>query len=469
MANAPFQWSSAFLGQGRNQPAPGTVRTDSFGGFGGFNQTGSTVGRPTQQPSQTFGNQPRQQANRQPAGDFRSQFMNFLQQNQRAPGGFQQGAAPRTDQGMGGLLGGARPPQSQMQRGQQIPTLQDVLKEAQGRPSMEHLMSRLIPGSMGQQQQAPRAGDFLAEAAAVDYLNRVSNQQRLGGQMQGVIGGVNQVPGMGMMGIDMAQQAGQQGEQIARDASQNMMQQAQQGTNVYNQTRGDVQSSLGKAQAGMQQGIDTAKQAIQEHDFFRKDTVASGVNAIQSQMKQARDRIMSDPNLSDADRQVELANIDNMARQQASSYAAEQDQQAAVGILNARNALAGMQSAMGSNMGALGLQGAGLSSGVGMQATGMNLQAAQAGAQLMTAQNQYYSSLAQSALANAIQANLSGNVTAAQLYQSFPLDVQIAPTILAMQNAQGLRPGSQLSGPFSGRMAGLLGNMQFAGYGENQF
>ena len=104
-----------------------------------------------------------------------------------------------------------------------------------------------------------------------------------------------------------------------------------------------------------------------------------------------------------------------------------------------------------------------------MQAAGMGMQAAQAGYQLMNAQSQFAGSLAQSAMAQAIQANLSGNATGAQLAMQMPLGApNLADTILAMMNAQGMRPGTETTGPFAGRLGGLLGNQNFTGYGESQ-
>jgi hypothetical protein len=44
----------------------------------------------------------------------------------------------------------------------------------------------------------------------------------------------------------------------------------------------------------------------------------------------------------------------------------------------------------------------------------------------------------------------------------------LADTILAMMNAQGMRPGTETTAPFAGRIGGLLGNQNFTGYGERQ-
>jgi hypothetical protein len=101
-----------------------------------------------------------------------------------------------------------------------------------------------------------------------------------------------------------------------------------------------------------------------------------------------------------------------------------------------------------------------------MQAAGMGMQAAQAGYQLMNAQSQFAASLAQSAMAQAINANLSGNTAGAQIAMQMPLGApNIADTILAMMNAQGMGPGTETTGPFAGRLGGLVGHLSpFGGY-----
>jgi len=313
------------------------------------------------------------------------------------------------------------------------------------------------------------AGDYLSEAFARDYANQAGARQQTAQNMRGFMEGLRGVPAMGMMGVDMAQQAGREGADIARRGMEEMMSQAKGAQGVAAQTRGDVARSMQQAKGEMQKGIDTMQGAIKDQDFFRKDTVSGGVNAIQSQFQSAREQINSNPNLSPEDKQAELRNLDNTMRQQTSTYAAQSDSQAAEAMLSAKNALSGMQLSMGSTLGGLGLQGAGLSSSAGMQASGMGLQAAQAGYQLMNAQSQFAGSLAQSAIAQAMKANLDGNTLGAQLAMQIPMGApNLADTILAMMNAQGMRPGTQTTAPFAGRVGGLLGNQNFTGYGERQ-
>jgi len=421
MANTPFNWSTAFLGQGGSrQQNPGQVQLHG-GGIGGFRQTGSTVA-----PSQQFGQQQGQRRQQQGGGenDFMAQLRAYMGQMGQQQPQFQQNPA---------------------QAGQQQ-------------------MSQMF-GQGGQHPGGVAAGDFLAEAFARDYANQAAARQQMGQTMGGFLEGLRGVPAMGMMGVDMARQAGQEGANIAREGMEAMMRQAQGAQGVAKQTRKDVQSATGMARGQMQKGIDTMQKAIADQDFFRKDTVASGLQGVQSQFQSAKEQIMSNPNLSDEDKQVQMDNLNNTMRQQAASYASQADSQAAESLLQAKNALSGMQLSMGSTLGGLAMQGAGLSSGAGMQAAGMGMQAAQAGYQLMNAQSQFAGSLAQSAMAQAIQANLSGNATGAQLAMQMPLGApNLADTILAMMNAQGMRPGSATTGPFAGRLGGLLGQSDFRGY-----
>jgi hypothetical protein len=369
-------------------------------------------------------------------GDIRSRFY----------GG---GSAP--SQQFGQQSGQGQQPQGQQndfmsqlrQYMQQMPQQQQQQQPQGGQPGQQ--MSQMFGMGGGQHPGGVAAGDFLAEAFARDYANQAAARQQMGNTMGGFLEGIRGIPAMGMMGVDMARQAGQQGMNVAREGMERMTKEAGAAKDVANQARKDVQGATG-VMAG----------AIKQQEFFRKDTVASGVNGIQSQFQSAKEQIMSNPNLSDEDKQVEMDKLNNTMRQQTSAYAAQADAQAADSLLQAKNALAGLK-----------MQGAGLTSGVGMQAAGMGMQAAQAGYQLMNAQSQFASSLAQSAMAQAINANLSGNTVGAQIAMNMPLGApNIADTILAMMNAQGMRPGTETTGLFAGRIAGLVGQPGFGGYAE---
>jgi hypothetical protein len=391
----------------------------------------ATVAAPNERPSQNFGQQNQfgqQRGNRQAnqQNDFMSQMRSYMQQQQQQQAQFRQNPA---------------------QTGPQ--------------------MSQMFGNQRGAGGVA--AGDYLSEAFARDYANQAGARQQTAQNMRGFMEGMRGVPAMGMAGIDMAQQSGREGADIARQGMEEMMRQAKGAQGVATQTRGDVARSMGLAKGEMQKGINTMQKAIADQDFFRKDTVASGLQGVQGQFQSAKEGIMSNPNLSDEDKQVQIDNLNNTMRQQAASYASQADSQAADSLLQAKNALSSMQLSMGSTLGGLGMQGAGLSSSAGMQASGMGLQAAQAGYQLMNAQSQFAGNLANSAIAQAMKANLDGNALGAQLAMQIPMGApNLADTILAMMNAQGMRPGTETTGPFAGRLGGLLGNQNFTGYGERQ-
>lgn len=329
------------------------------------------------------------------------------------------------------------------------------------------------PSSRFGSGQAPvggvNSGDFVSEAHMLDYENmaraREEQRQTLERYMQGLRG----VDQLGQYGMQQAQQAGQQAMGIGQQGLDALINQGKDADKVHKQTRSDVARSMGLARGEMQKGIDTMMGAIKDQDFFRKDTVSGGVNAIQGQFQEARAAITSNMNMSPEDKEAELRNLDNTMRQQTSMYAADADSRAAEAMLGAKNALSQMQSSMGATLGGLGMQGAGLSSSAGMQAAGMNQQALQAGYNLMASQNQFMASLGQSATAQAIQARLQGNMAGAQLAEMRPLGApNMVDTILGAQLAQGMRPGDRATGQFAGRMGEMMGNRNFRGFTDQR-
>jgi hypothetical protein len=313
------------------------------------------------------------------------------------------------------------------------------------------------------------SGDFVAEAHMADYENQARAREQQRQTLEAYMQNLRGVDALGQQGMQQAQMAGQQGMQIGRQGLEALINQGKDATNVYRQTRGDVGKTMALAKGEMQKGVDTMMGAIGDHDFFRKDTVSGGVNAIQSQFQSAREQINSNPNLSPEDKQAELRNLDNTMRQQTSMYASQADSQAAESMLGAKNALSQMQANMGATLGGLGMQGAGLSSSAGMQAAGMNQQALQAGYNLMASQNQFMASLGQSATAQAIQARLNGNMVGAQLAEMRPLGApNMVDTILGAQLAQGMRPGDRATGEFAGRMGQMMGMGNFRGFTDQR-
>lgn len=317
----------------------------------------------------------------------------------------------------------------------------------------------------GQQQQGGvRSGDYLSEAFAQDYANTEQGRQQQYNALMGLMGGARQAGNMGMEGLQDARQNGRQGMDVAARGAQSMADAAKTASNIHGQSRRDVSSSLGEARNNMNAGINTMENAIKEQDFFRKDTVAGGVSAIQSQFAAEKQRIQSSQ-MDPAEKQVELDNINRMMQQQTNAYASDADSKAADSLLQAKNVLSQAQLSKGQAMGGMGLQGASITGGFGMNASQMQTQAAEAGAQLMAAQSQFQGSLNQSAMAAAIQAQLNGNMQQANIIMNAPYGAtRLADTILSMHNAQGMRPGTQTSPRYGGRLGGLIGNPTFTGY-----
>lgn len=423
MPSPPPQWSSNWQNAWQNaqnapvSPNPGNVQL--HGGSFGFRQPGSVA----QPPSSMFGFPQGQQQGQQGGqpNDFMAQLRSFMQQYQQ-------------------------PGQQQGQPGQQ------------GQQGFQFQRTNLPGMNQGRGGPGVAAGDFLSEAIANDYANRVRDQQRMAQGFDGLIQGVQQIPMMGLMGIGQTMQMNQQGADMAREGASRMMDGAKGAQGVAKQARRDVQAALGSAQ----QGIDTQTAAIEKQDFFRKDVVSGGMAAIGSQLKQMEDRINSDPNLPPEAREAELANVRQQFREQGQRYAAENDQRASENLLAAKSQLANLQMAKGS----LGMQGAGITSQVGMQANQMSQQAIQAGYQMMQSQNQFATSAIQSSIANAQMASLQGNMAGMELYSKYPFFVSGAGVVNAMLNAQGLNPGDQVSGRFGDRLGGLIGNQQFRGYAD---
>jgi hypothetical protein len=313
------------------------------------------------------------------------------------------------------------------------------------------------------------AGDFLSEGYARDYENMDNAMGSQRGDLANLSNSVQQGTAMGYGGVGMANQNAQQGNQIAQDGLNELRDQGRQSNAVYDRARQSINASNTNARADMQRGVDTQANAIEHQDFFRKDTVAGGVSGIQSQFASAKQQIQSDPNMSPDDKQAAMDNLNNTMRQQTASYAANADSEAANSLLAARTNLGQSQMTMGSTLGSLAQQGASIAGGLGMQASQDNQRALMAGYQMMQQQSQFNGSLSNSALAAAMQAQTNNDRTQLAIIQENPYGApQLADTILAMMNAQNMRPGSETSERFGGRMQGLLGQgrrgNRFGGY-----
>jgi len=283
-----------------------------------------------------------------------------------------------------------------------------------------------------------------AEAARQQELAML---QGLFDQSQGMRQGIGQMVGD-------AQQMGQQGMNLMFNQAANITGASRLGDQVTQQARADVDRSLGEARQGMERGIGTMESAIQQHDFFRKDTVASGVMGIQQQYRNQLDAIQQRNDLTDEQKSMMTSELRQGMQQQSAAYAAENDQRAAEGLLQARNALSQMQFGAGQTMGGLGLQGAQLVGGLGAQSAANQLQAQQAIGQMYSAMHQFSSGLMNSAQATALQMELAGNQVGAQLVQQMPLGpVSIAEMLARAVTGMGVERGDVASDRFMGMLA----------------
>jgi len=300
-----------------------------------------------------------------------------------------------------------------------------------------------------------------------DYFNHANARNQASNLVGGFLSNMQNVPQMGMAGVNMAIQNGQQGMDIAREAMRGMQEQSSLAQRQASRTRNQVSATMGSARQDMEDGISTMRGAIAKRENEGIGDISGGLAGIQGQFNSERQRINSDPSMTDEERQVALDNLNNTMRQQSSMYAGQAQRQIYDSLAAMRTSLSGMQANMGSTLGALGMQGAGINASTGMQAAGMGMQAAQFGYELMSNQSRFAGGLAQQAMAQAMDAMIRGNALGAEMAMNMPLGMpNIADTILAMMQSQGMRAGHTVNQGMSGRLGGLIGNTQFRGYGN---
>lgn len=163
-------------------------------------------------------------------------------------------------------------------------------------------------------------------------------------------------------------------------------------------------------------------------------------------------------NYSDADKKAAIDDARRSMETQRAMYASDADSKAA-------DALANMRMTKGATMGQLGLSGAGLTSQVGTTRAQTYMAAADQAWRGMQAANQFDAAITQQANAALIKANMDNDEMRAGLIRMYPYSgVNMADTILAAMNAQGLKPGSQVSDKFGRELGSLIGVPNFAGY-----
>jgi hypothetical protein len=288
-----------------------------------------------------------------------------------------------------------------------------------------------------------RAGDYASEALLSDYGRMMGATQQQQQWMNDLLGQVRGVPQTAQQGVNMANQIGQQGMDLARQAGQEGMKQAGKFDEMYGATQAGVNSALGEARKGMQAGIDTQQKAIEQQDFFRKDTVASGVSAIGSQFEQQRQQIQGNPNMTPDEKSAAIDNLKQQSHQQISMYASDAESKAADSLMQARMGLGASQMGMGQAMGGLGMQGTSSVQGAGTSRAGAYMAQAQENARMMQQANQFYGGITQGAMAALMRAQMDGNEAEMAMIRNYPFSgPRLADTVLAMMNAQNMRPGT---------------------------
>lgn len=302
-----------------------------------------------------------------------------------------------------------------------------------------------------------RAGDYAAEAIAGDYRNAADARSELRGriddlikQVSGIQGSAGDMERRGLQDADRALAIGAEGrDAIARAGDR--------GNAVYGELRARADKGERDARRDMQGGVDTARRAVEEQDFFRKDAVAGGVAGVQAQFQQERQRIQSDPSMGPEEKQAALSNLDSSMRRQTQQFAAQADQQASEAALQAKMALGNMQMQMGSSLGGLNAQNTGTLASAGMAGAEMSMRAQEAAQQFMAAQSQWAGGMAQSAMAAAIEARLKGDALQSQLLDMRPFGApQLIDSIIRMMQVQDLGPSDRMNDG----MAALAGQMR---------
>lgn len=294
---------------------------------------------------------------------------------------------------------------------------------------------RVTPGQQGQQAGgAPLTyGQLIAGGMQQDFRQAEQARQRELQMMQGLFGQLQQQrQGFGQM-VQQAQQGQQQGMDLLFQQAQNVNRAGQQGMDFVQQAQRESQRGLTEAQTQMQQGVSTMQQAIQDMDFFRKDTVASGVAGIQAQFRNALDQVNRRDDLTPEQKGMMQDEIRMNMQRESASLASQADQRAAEAQAQMQSNLASLQSSLGAQWGALTTQTAQAMGGLGLQASAMNQQTQQQQAQLYGNMFQFNQSVLQSAMASALDMEMRGNALGAQLVQMMPMGPMSIAEMLVRQ------------------------------------
>lgn len=294
---------------------------------------------------------------------------------------------------------------------------------------------RITPGQQGQQAGGfPMTyGQLIAGGLAADRQSAEQARQQELGMLQGLFGQLQQQrQGYGQM-VQQAQQGQQQGMELLFQQAQNVNRAGQQGMDFVQQAQREAQRGLAEAQGQMQQGVSTMRKAISDMDFFRKDTVASGVAGIQAQFRNALDQVNRRDDLTPEQKGMMQDEIRMNMQRESASLASQADQQAAQALAGMQQNLASLESSLGAQWGALTTQTAQGMGALGLQASAMQQQAQEQMGQWYSNMFQFNQSALQSAMATALDMEMRGNALGAQLVQSFPLGPVSMAEMLARQ------------------------------------
>jgi hypothetical protein len=175
------------------------------------------------------------------------------------------------------------------------------------------------------------------------------------------------------------------------------------------------------------------RRAISDMDFFRKDTVASGVMGVQQQFRTQMDSINRRDDLTPEQKGMMQDELRMGMQRESASLASQADQQAAQARAQMQSNLASLESTMGAQWGALTTQTAQAMGGLGLQASAMDQQAQQQMGQLYGNMFQFNQSLLQSAMSTALDMEMRGNALGAQLVQMMPMGPMSIAEMLVRQ------------------------------------
>jgi len=295
-------------------------------------------------------------------------------------------------------------------------------------------------------QAMPTYGDLMQYGLMRDFgAAEGARQQELGlygglfGNLQRAMGQNNAM--LGAVGSGINQYRGDVDR--AAGAMRGMF---EAGSKDYGKAMGMLAGAPGAVGSMFNKAIETVQAAIKDHNFFREDTVAANVLAMQSQFQNQINAIDNNASLTDEQRAMMRDELRMGMQQQTAGLVAQADQAAAESLLGAKNALAQLQGAAGTAKGSVMAQAGAAMGSLAMARTGMGVEMESNIGNLYSSMNQFGMGLMQSAMATAFQNQLQGNMAMASIIQQAPLGpVSLAEMLARMTQAGGYRPGDVAS------------------------